>query len=162
MQQLPVDGRRQNIVADQTDIAVFEKGFTEQIDQALAQIAGGAHIVDHDQIGTVLARVGQQHRLADHRQEQERVPHSPISLGKDRGRKRRKVPGEIGEIAGPVVERSSDDQQRVVPGGRSAVAGDLLPTANLLRRNRIDIVQRRCLSHSARQSAGTRRIPACL
>ena len=111
---------------DQPDRAVLENGLLQQLDQPAPEIARRAHIVDHHQIGPVLARIGQQHRLAHHRQQQHCVPHAPVPFGENRGREGREVIAQIGEIARPVVERAPDHQQRVISRGRCLFARDLL------------------------------------
>ncbi len=147
LQQLPVDRRRKNVIAYQPDVAIFEKGLLEKIDQPNAQITRRAHIVDDDQIGPMLACIGEEHRFAHHWQEQHRVAHTPISLREDRGWERWKVPAKIGQIPWPVIERAPDYQKCVVPSGGCLLTRDVLTTADLFGRDRIDLFQCRSLGN---------------
>ncbi len=133
--------RGQNVIAHQSNIGVLEIRLFEELDQPKSEIARSAHIVDHHQVGPVLARIGQQHRLAGDRQEQHRVPHAAIALGENRRREGRKMPAEIGQIARAVVERAPDHQQRVIPGGGCQLTRALLPAPDLLGGNRFDLCQ---------------------
>ena len=111
--------------------------FPQQLDHGGPEVAGGAHVVHHDEILPVPPPVGQQRWLPGHGQEEERVPHPPVLSGKHRRWEWWEVVREIRQVAGTVVERAADDQQPVIPGLPGVLAGGRLPRQKLVAADRV-------------------------